>query len=196
MTEWRKQKASTCYNCSWNKRPTFIQAKIKISVNGKHVKEIKIIIQTCFLQWCSENLTKTFTINTACDPTAWVVQMRFLNVVDYGNNISKKTESLFEKHPLTIFNPRVHYLLVAFLLYLIFYKCSINIHCKKDNQAFTCTSGIQSWWNMWLPVWEFIAYLKRQEIYDFKKCMEGLGVWDWHMHTEVYGITGQMGPAA
>ena len=24
---------------------------------------------------------------------------------------------------------------------------------------------------------------------------EGLGVWDWHMHTEVYGMTGQQGPA-
>ena len=22
-----------------------------------------------------------------------------------------------------------------------------------------------------------------------------LGVWDWHMHTEVYGMTGQQGPA-
>ena len=21
------------------------------------------------------------------------------------------------------------------------------------------------------------------------------GVWDWHMHTEVYGMTGQQGPA-
>ena len=24
---------------------------------------------------------------------------------------------------------------------------------------------------------------------------DGLGVWDWHMHTEVYGMTGQQGPA-
>ena len=24
---------------------------------------------------------------------------------------------------------------------------------------------------------------------------EGLGVWDWPMHTEVYGMTGQWGPA-
>ena len=23
----------------------------------------------------------------------------------------------------------------------------------------------------------------------------GLGVWDWHMHTDVYGTTGQQGPA-
>ena len=23
----------------------------------------------------------------------------------------------------------------------------------------------------------------------------GLGVWDWHMHTEVYGMIGQWGPA-
>ena len=22
-----------------------------------------------------------------------------------------------------------------------------------------------------------------------------LGVWDWHMHTKVYGMTGQQGPA-
>ena len=25
--------------------------------------------------------------------------------------------------------------------------------------------------------------------------MDGLEVWDWHMHTELYGITGQRGPA-
>ena len=25
---------------------------------------------------------------------------------------------------------------------------------------------------------------------------DGLGVWDWHMHTEVYGMTGQCGFAA
>ena len=24
---------------------------------------------------------------------------------------------------------------------------------------------------------------------------DGLGVWDWHMHTEVYGMIGQWGPA-
>ena len=24
---------------------------------------------------------------------------------------------------------------------------------------------------------------------------DGLGVWDWHLHTEVYGMTGQRGPA-
>ena len=24
---------------------------------------------------------------------------------------------------------------------------------------------------------------------------DGLGLWDWHMHTEVYGMTGQKGPA-
>ena len=24
---------------------------------------------------------------------------------------------------------------------------------------------------------------------------DGLGVWEWHMHTEVYGMTGQQGPA-
>ena len=24
---------------------------------------------------------------------------------------------------------------------------------------------------------------------------EGLGIWDWHMHTAVYGMTGQLGPA-
>ena len=24
---------------------------------------------------------------------------------------------------------------------------------------------------------------------------DGLEVWDWHMHTEVYGMTGQRGPA-
>ena len=24
---------------------------------------------------------------------------------------------------------------------------------------------------------------------------DGLGVWDWHTHTEVYGMTGQWGPA-
>ena len=23
----------------------------------------------------------------------------------------------------------------------------------------------------------------------------GLGVWNWHMHVEVYGMTGQWGPA-
>jgi len=23
---------------------------------------------------------------------------------------------------------------------------------------------------------------------------DGLGVWDWHMHTEVYGMIGQWGP--
>ena len=23
----------------------------------------------------------------------------------------------------------------------------------------------------------------------------GPGVWDWHMHNEVYGMTGQLGPA-
>ena len=31
------------------------------------------------------------------------------------------------------------------------------------------------------------------------KCREGrdgLGVWDWHMHTEVYGMTGQRRPTA
>ena len=25
---------------------------------------------------------------------------------------------------------------------------------------------------------------------------DGLGVWDWHMHTEEYGMSGQLGPAA
>ena len=25
--------------------------------------------------------------------------------------------------------------------------------------------------------------------------MDGLGAWDWHMHTEVYGMIGQRGPA-
>ena len=24
---------------------------------------------------------------------------------------------------------------------------------------------------------------------------DGLDAWDWHMHTEVYGMTGQWGPA-
>ena len=24
---------------------------------------------------------------------------------------------------------------------------------------------------------------------------DGLGVWDWHMHTELYGMIGQQGPA-
>jgi len=24
---------------------------------------------------------------------------------------------------------------------------------------------------------------------------DGLAVWDWHMHTEVFGMTGQWGPA-
>ena len=24
---------------------------------------------------------------------------------------------------------------------------------------------------------------------------DGLGIWDWYMHTEVYGMTGQQGPA-
>ena len=24
---------------------------------------------------------------------------------------------------------------------------------------------------------------------------DGLGIWDWPMHTEVYGMTGQQGPA-
>ena len=24
---------------------------------------------------------------------------------------------------------------------------------------------------------------------------DGLGVWDWHMHTKVYGMIGQQGPA-
>ena len=24
---------------------------------------------------------------------------------------------------------------------------------------------------------------------------DGLGTWDWHMHTEVYGMAGQWGPA-
>ena len=24
---------------------------------------------------------------------------------------------------------------------------------------------------------------------------DGLGVWDWHMHTMVYGMVGQLGPA-
>ena len=24
---------------------------------------------------------------------------------------------------------------------------------------------------------------------------DGLGVWDWHLHTEMYGMTGQQGPA-
>ena len=24
---------------------------------------------------------------------------------------------------------------------------------------------------------------------------DGLRIWDWHMHTEMYGITGQQGPA-
>ena len=25
---------------------------------------------------------------------------------------------------------------------------------------------------------------------------EGLGIWDWHMHSEVYGMIGQLGPGA
>ena len=26
--------------------------------------------------------------------------------------------------------------------------------------------------------------------------VNGLGIWDWHRHTEVYGMTGQQGPTA
>ena len=28
-----------------------------------------------------------------------------------------------------------------------------------------------------------------------KGAVDGLGVWDWHMHPEVYGMIGQQGPA-
>ena len=29
----------------------------------------------------------------------------------------------------------------------------------------------------------------------FMRWGEGLGAWDWHMHTRVYGMDGQWGPA-
>ena len=44
----------------------------------------------------------------------------------------------------------------------------------------------------------------RDRFTDFEKLMitkeagvgrrDGLEVWDWHMHTEAYGMTGQWGP--
>ena len=49
--------------------------------------------------------------------------------------------------------------------------------------------------------------MNRNTLTDFKKTsgyqreqvwgrgMDGLRVWDWHMHTKVYGTTGQEGPA-
>lgn len=44
---------------------------------------------------------------------------------------------------------------------------------------------------------EFIG--RRETDSDFEKLMvtnrDGLGVWGWHMHPEVYGGTGQWGPA-
>ena len=49
-----------------------------------------------------------------------------------------------------------------------------------------------------------IVFRNGNSVKDFEKRMvpkgdrlvgDRLGVWDWHMHTEVYGMTGQWGPA-
>ena len=45
---------------------------------------------------------------------------------------------------------------------------------------------------------EFI-YKTKNRLTDFEKLLVtkglGLGVWDWHMHTEIYRMTGQKRPA-
>ena len=49
-------------------------------------------------------------------------------------------------------------------------------------------------------------FAEQKQTHDFEKIMvtkgasgvcgkNGLGVWDWHMHTEIYGMIGQQGPA-
>ena len=56
---------------------------------------------------------------------------------------------------------------------------------KKDTTKLICRTEIdlQTLQNLWLP--KGTAEAER----------DGLGVWDWHIHPQVYGMIGQWGPA-
>ena len=54
-------------------------------------------------------------------------------------------------------------------------KDTNELICKTETDSQTLKT------NLWLP---------RGQVGGF-----GLGVWHWHMHTEVFGIIGQWGPA-
>ena len=54
-----------------------------------------------------------------------------------------------------------------------------NLKKKKRIQVNRTETDSQTLKNLWLP----------------KGGKDGLGVWDYHMHTEVYGMIGQQGPA-
>ena len=67
-------------------------------------------------------------------------------------------------------------------LYDITYMC--NLKRKDTNELFCRTEiNLQTLKNLWLT--------KRTG----RGGRDELGVWDWHMHTEVYGMIGQQGPA-
>ena len=59
-----------------------------------------------------------------------------------------------------------------------------NLFLKKDTNGLICRTETDSKTlkNLWLP--KGTGYGE-----------DGLGVWDCHMYTEVYGMTSQMGPA-
>ena len=55
---------------------------------------------------------------------------------------------------------------------------------QKDTNELICKTETdsQTLKNLWLP--------------EAKgKGRDGLGVWDWHLHTEIYGMMGRWGPA-
>ena len=58
---------------------------------------------------------------------------------------------------------------------------------KKDKNELICRGEINSpaLKNLWLPKGT-----------GAEESRDGLGFGNWHMHTEVYGMTGQWGPAA
>ena len=62
-------------------------------------------------------------------------------------------------------------------------KCGI---CKKDTNEVICRAETDSLTlkNLWLP--KGIGRVRGRD---------RLGVLDWHMHTEVYGMTDEWGPA-
>ena len=62
----------------------------------------------------------------------------------------------------------------------------IGIFLKNDANEFIYRIETNLWTlktNLWLPKWTGCGE------------RDGLGVWDWHMHTVVYGMTDQWGPA-
>ena len=62
---------------------------------------------------------------------------------------------------------------------------------KKDTNELICRTETDSQTNKLMIIKVWVPYGSGEGWGG----RDGLGVWDWHMHTEVYGMTGQQGPA-